>query len=263
MARDLDDRVALVTGGASGIGAAVVRRLAGRGAATVVLDIDEAGASAVADEVGGHAMRVDVTDPEALTAVVAEVERLYGRLDIVHLNAGVVGGQSGVDDLDVARYRTVVGVNMDQIVFGTCAAVPALRRAGGGTIVATASLGGLVGQRYDPLYSMTKHAVIGYVRSAGEALAEEGIRVCALCPGFADTPLIASSKAAFGDFPLLSAADVADAFEAVLAAGEPGQAWIVQPGRPALAYRFRGVPGPAGSEPPPDLSAVVGAPHVG
>jgi len=257
VSQDLAGQVALVTGAASGIGAAVVRRLAGRGAATVVVDIDEAGAAAVAEEVGGQAIRVDVTDPEALAVVVTEVERVHGRLDIVHLNAGIVGGQSGVEDLDVVRYRRVVGVNLDHVVYGTCAAVPALRRAGGGTIVATGSLGGLVGQRYDPLYSMTKHAVIGYVRSAGEALADEGIRVCALCPGFADTPLLAAAKEAFGDFPLLTADGVADAFELVLAHGEPGQVWIVQPGRPAEAYRFRGVPGPVGAGLPPDISATV------
>lgn len=254
---DLIGRVALVTGGASGIGAAVVRRLAGRGATVVVVDIDEDGARAVADEVHGQAMGVDVTDPEAVSAVVAEIERLHGRLDIVHLNAGTGGGQSGVDELDIARYRRVVGVNVDHVVYGTCAAVPALRRSGGGLIVATASLAGLVEMPFDPIYTMTKHAVIGYVRAAGVVLAADGIRLCALCPGFADTPLIARQREAFAGFPLLSADEVADAFEAVLATGEPGQAWIVQPGRPAEAYRFRGVPGPAGAARPPDLTAAT------
>ncbi|HEY0640523.1 MAG TPA: SDR family NAD(P)-dependent oxidoreductase [Pseudonocardiaceae bacterium] len=253
MSEDLTGRVAVVTGGASGIGAAVTRRLAARGATLVVVDIDEDGALAVADSVSGQAMAVDVTDAEVFGVVVAEVERQYGRLDIVHLNAGTVGGQPAVDSLDAERYRRVVGVNMDQVVYGTCAAVPALRRAGGGTIVATSSLAGLVPLPSDPVYTMTKHAVIGYVRSAGAALAGEGIRLCALCPGFADTPLIASVRSSFGDFPLLTADDVADAFELVLADGEGGQAWFLQPGRPAEPYRFRGVPAPAGAGLPPDL----------
>ena len=254
---DLGGRVALVTGGASGIGAAVVRRLAGRGATVVVVDVDGDGARAVADEVGGHAMRLDVTDAEALGVAVAETERQHGRLDVVHLNAGSGGGQTGVEDLDLARYRRVVGVNVDHVVYGTCAAVPALRRSGGGLIVATASLAGLVSMPFDPIYTMTKHAVVGYVRAAGEALAGQGagIRLCALCPGFADTPLIAAMRDAFAEFPLLTAEDVADGFEAVLAAGEPGQVGVVQPGRPAEAYRFRGVPGPAGSMRPPDIAA--------
>ena len=253
MSADLSTAVALVTGGASGIGAAVVRRLAARGATVVVADLDGDGARAVADEVGGQAMRVDVADPEALAAVVAETERLHGRLDIVHLNAGVGGGQGGTQDLDLARYRKVVGVNVDHVVCGTCAAVPALRRAGGGTIIATASLAGLVELPLDPIYTMTKHAVVGYVRAAGPVLAGQGIRLCALCPGFADTPLIAAQRAAFEGFPLLSAQDVADGFEAVLASGEPGQAWVVQPGRPPEPYKFRGVPGAAGAGRPPEL----------
>jgi NAD(P)-dependent dehydrogenase (short-subunit alcohol dehydrogenase family) len=253
---DLDGAVALVTGGASGIGAAVARRLAGRGATVVVVDVDGDGAREVAGEVGGQAMRLDVSDAEALGAAVAETERLHGRLDVVHLNAGCGGGQGGLEDLDLAGYRKVVGVNVDHVVYGTCAAVPALRRSGGGLIVATASLAGLIEMPFDPLYTMTKHAVVGYVRAAGAALAAQGagIRLCALCPGFADTPLIAAKRDAFAGFPLLTADDVADAFEAVLAGGEPGQAWVVQPGRPAEPYRFRGVPGPAGSVRPPDIA---------
>jgi NAD(P)-dependent dehydrogenase (short-subunit alcohol dehydrogenase family) len=196
-----------------------------------------------------------VTDLDALAAAIADTERLFGRLDVVHLNAGLGGGQPATADLDVARYRLVVGVNVDHVVAGTCAAVPALRRAGGGTIVATASLAGLIEMPFDPIYTLTKHAVVGYVRAAGAALGQEpeGIRLCALCPGFADTPLLAPKRAAFGDFPLLTAQDVADGFEAVLADGQPGEAWYVQPGRPAQPYRFRGVPGPATRQPPPDL----------
>jgi NAD(P)-dependent dehydrogenase (short-subunit alcohol dehydrogenase family) len=251
---DLNGRVAVVTGAASGIGAAVARRLARRGATVVVVDLDEDGARTVADDVGGQAMRVDVSDAEALVAVVAETERLHGRLDIVHLNAGCTSGQPGTQDLDVAAYRRVVGVNMDHVVFGTCAAVPALRRAGGGVIVATASLAGLVEMPTDPIYTMTKHAVVGYVRAAGPGLAAEGIRLCALCPGFADTPLLAPIRDALTGFPLLTADDVAGGFEAVLARGEPGQAWVVQPGRPAVPYRFGGVPGPAGAQRPPEIA---------
>jgi NAD(P)-dependent dehydrogenase (short-subunit alcohol dehydrogenase family) len=253
---DLAGAVALVTGGASGIGAAVARRLANRGAAVVVVDIDGDGARAVADEVGGQAMQVDVADAEALGAAVAETERLHGRLDVVFLNAGCSSGQAGTEDLDLVRYRRVVGVNVDHVVSGTCASVPALRRAGGGTIVATASLAGLIEMPFDPIYTMTKHAVVGYVRAAGAALASQGsgIRLCALCPGFTDTPLIAARRDAFAGFPLMTAEDVAAGFEAVLAAGEPGQAWMVQPGRPAQPYRFRGVPAPPGGA-PPDLAA--------
>ncbi|GAA1316817.1 SDR family oxidoreductase [Pseudonocardia xinjiangensis] len=249
---DLTGKAALVTGGASGIGAAAVRRLAAAGSVVAVADRDEAGARALAEEVGGLALPGDASDPDTMTMAVDVAEDAFGRLNIVLLNAGVTAGQSGIENLDLAAYRRIVGVNIDHVVFGLTAAVPALRRAGGGTIVATASLAGLVAMPGDALYTMTKHAVVGYVRSAAPTLAPEGIRVNAVCPGFADTPLIAKAKDRFGDFPLLSAEDVAGAIEAVLERGEPGECWFVQPGREPAPYAFRGVPGPKSGTPPPE-----------
>jgi NAD(P)-dependent dehydrogenase (short-subunit alcohol dehydrogenase family) len=251
---DVTGKGALVTGGASGIGAAAVRRLAAARARVAVADRDEAAAEALVREVGGLALPGDLADPECMPAHVATAERAFGRLHVVLLNAGVTAGQSGVDDLDVAGYRQIVGVNVDHVVFGLAAAVPALRRAGGGRVVATASLAGLVPMPGDALYTMTKHAVVGYVRAAAPVLAADGIRVNAVCPGFADTPLIARARPQFGGFPLLTAEDVAGAIEAVLERGEPGECWFVQPGREPAPYGFRGVPGPAGSPRPPDVT---------
>lgn len=252
---DLTGKAALVTGGASGIGAATARRLAKLGARVAVVDIDT---ERVREDVG-LVITADVAEPGAMADAVAQVEAAFGRLDVVHLNAGIGGGQLGVDDaLDVDRYRKLVGVNVDHVVYGTCAAVPALRRAGGGSVVATASLAGLAPMSADPLYTMTKHAVIGYVRAAGAALAAEGITLSALCPGFVDTLLLGAAREEFDAmaFPLLTPDQVADALETVLAQGEPGQAWIIQPGRPASPYLFRGVPGVEGGKHPP--RAVVG-----
>lgn len=243
--------VALVTGGASGIGAAAARRLAAAG--EHVLIVDRASAEELARELGGSSRVADVTDPEAVAAAVAAAEEI-GPLRTVLLNAGITSGQSGVEDLDLAGYRAIMGVNVDHVVFGTAAAVPALTRAGGGRIVATASLAGLVGMPGDALYTASKHAVVGYVRSAAAALAPRGITINAVCPGFADTPLIVEQKAQFGDFPLLTAEDVADAIEAILERGEPGECWFVQPGRDPAPYGFRGVPGPKGSAAPPPLT---------
>ncbi|HET6257165.1 SDR family NAD(P)-dependent oxidoreductase [Pseudonocardia sp.] len=248
---DLTGKAALVTGGASGIGAAAVRRLAAAGAVVAVADRDEAGARALAEEVGGLALPGDASDPDIMTMAVDVAEDAFGRLNIVLLNAGVTAGQSGVENLDLAAYRRIVGVNVDHVVFGLTAAVPALRRAGGGTIVATASLAGLVAMPGDALYTMTKHAVVGYVRAAAPTLVADGIRVNAVCPGFADTPLIANAKSRFGDFPLLAADDVAAAIETILERGEPGECWFVQPGREPAPYGFRGVPGPKDGTPPP------------
>ena len=137
--------VALVTGGAAGIGAAVCARLAAGGHRVAVVDRDAEAATRVAAECSGLAVACDVTSDTAMGAAVDEVETWGGRLDLVVLNAGSVGGQSGIDALDVAAYRRVMGVNVDHVVFGLNAALPALRRAGGGTVIATSSLAGLVG----------------------------------------------------------------------------------------------------------------------
>ena len=251
---DLNGMTALVTGGASGIGEAAVRRLAAAGVSVAVVDRDEARARRVAEDVNGLVLAGDVTDPSTMTRVVESTEDHFGSLDIVLLNAGMTAGQSGVDEFDVEAYRRIVGVNVDHVVFGVAAAVPALRRAGGGTIIATASLAGLVPMPGDPIYTLTKHAVVGYVRSVAPLLVGDDIRVNALCPGFADTPLIAHARAQFGDFPLLSANDVADAIENILDRGEPGECWFVQPGREPAPYGFRGVPGPKGAGAPPAVS---------
>lgn len=247
-----DARVALVTGGSNGIGAAVVRALAARGGwRIVVADIDADAGQAVADEVGGLFVRTDVADPAASQAAVEAAEQTYGRLDFAHLNAGIAAQEGSVETIDLATYRRVVGINLDGVFFGMQAAVPALRRAGGGSIVATASLAGLVPTPSTPVYSLTKHGVVGLVRSVAAALAPENIRVTAVAPGFAETAIIAPIRSTFDSsgFPLLTAEEVA---EVVLAAseGEPGSVWPIQPGRAAEPYRFRGVPGPrvAGKE---------------
>jgi NAD(P)-dependent dehydrogenase (short-subunit alcohol dehydrogenase family) len=248
---DLKGKAALVTGGASGIGAAAVRRLAAAGAVVAIADRNEAGARELAEEVGGLALPGDAADPDTMAMAVDVAEDSFGRLNVVLLNAGVTAGQSGVENLDLAAYRRIMGVNVDHVVFGLTAAVPALRRAGGGTIIATASLAGLMAMPGDALYTLTKHAVVGYVRAVAPTLAPEGIRVNAVCPGFADTPLIANAKPRFEGFPLLAPEDVVDAMEAILERGEPGECWFVQPGREPGPYGFRGVPGPKGSTPPP------------
>lgn len=251
---ELHGKRALVTGGASGIGEATARRLAAAGVQVAVVDRDEARATALVGEIGGLAVVADVTDAATMTALVGRVEEHFGGLDVVFLNAGTTAGQSGIEDLDVEAYRRIMGVNVDHVVFGLAAAVPALRRAGGGTIIATSSLAGLVPMPGDPIYTLTKHAVVGYVRSVAPTLIAENIRVNALCPGFADTPLIAHAKAQFGDFPLLTADDVADGVQAILDRGEPGECWFVQPGREPAPYGFRGAPGPKGAGAPPAVT---------
>lgn len=233
-------QVALVTGAASGIGAAAARRLAARGYRTVLADIDPAGATTAA-EVGGRFTLLDVADHEANRACVADVVATEGRLDVAFLNAGVTGPGDALP-LRHSDYRRIIGVNLDGVVFGVDAAAAAM--TAGGAIVATASLAGLSPMPGDALYTLTKTAVVGYVRALAPSLARRGITLNAVCPGFADTPLISDMREHFtaGGFPLLSTEDVVDALCAVLDGGGTGQAWFVQPGLAPAPFRFGNVP---------------------
>src|SRR5215204_2159779 len=243
--------VGLVTGGAGGFGRAFARRLAARGHAVVVADLDAEGAAEVAASVGGVAVRADVSRPEDTVAAVRRAVSEFGRLDVVALNAGVASALGPLDPLDLAAYRRIVGVNQDAVVYGLDAAVPALRASGGGKVVVTASLAGLVPMPADPLYTLTKTAVVAYVRALGPPLAEVGVTVTALCPGFADTAILGPLREplAAAAMPLLSADDVGEAFVSLLERGRPGEVWFVQPGREPGPYEFRGVPGPRRPEP--------------
>ena len=237
---------ALITGGASGFGAEVARQLVRRGDSVVLCDVDEAGGQAVADELGAHFLRCDVSDYDQVVATTDAAEQVHGGLDLVFLNAGISTGCGIADDFDLARYRQAMGVNLDGVVFGAHAAIPALRRRGGGSIVATASMAGLTGTPFDPVYGANKHAVVGLVRALGPALAPDGIRVHAFCPGFAETKIITDIKAHLqsSGVPIIPV-DVAG--RAVLQAfdsPDTGQAWLLQAGRDVMQYRFRGIPGP-------------------
>ncbi|HEX5497540.1 MAG TPA: SDR family NAD(P)-dependent oxidoreductase, partial [Mycobacteriales bacterium] len=227
--------------------AAICRRLAAAGVRVAVADLDVDGGTAVADEVGGLFVPTDVTERAQLDRAVAAAVERFGRLDLAALNAGVSSAaRSGLDPFDERWYRRIVGINLDGVVFGVAAVLPALRRCGGGSIVATASLAGLVPMPADAFYTMTKTAVVGLVRALAEPLAAYQVRINALCPGFADTPLVAGAKELFvrANFPLLDADDVAAAFQTVADDPGSGQAWFVQPGREPAPYRFHGVPGP-------------------
>jgi NAD(P)-dependent dehydrogenase (short-subunit alcohol dehydrogenase family) len=257
----LEGAVALVTGGASGIGAATCRVLAKRGARVVVSDLDSERGQALAGELNGLFVQADASDLAQIQAVVDAAESAYGRLDLVHLNAGLgTGGMTVGDEFDPERYRKLVAVNLDGVVYGVHAALPALRRAGGGAVIATSSLSGLTPFAGDPLYAATKSAVVGLVRSLAEPLAVDNVTITALCPGFTDTPLVAPMAAVFkqAGFPLLDADEVAAAVLAIVDSGGTGEAWLVQPGRPPEPYRFRGVPaaahpGGAHQAPPPTV----------
>ena len=216
----LDGKAALVTGAAAGLGRATALALAAEGVTVVAADL------------------------EADRAMVAFAAGACGGLDLVHLNAGVATGCGVGDDFDLARYRRAMGANLDGVVFGVHAALPVLRE--GGAIVATASLAGLTGVPYDPLYAANKHAVVGLVRSLAPGLAEAGIRINAVCPGFAETAIIAGIRDALlaTGLDLIAPEAVAAAVVELFAGDASGECVVIQPGREPLPFAFRGVPGP-------------------
>lgn len=255
----LAGRRALVTGGASGIGLAVVRGLAAAGASVVVADIDAAGAAAAARQVAGAHEVLDVTDSGAWAAL---ADRLaVDGLDLAVLNAGVLTGEARLDALTDAALARALSVNVTGVVFGLRALAPLMVRQGGGAVTVTASLAGLIGWDVDPVYSMTKHALVGFVRSIAPQLAADGVRVSLVCPGITDTPLIPDAMRGAltaSGFPTLAAEQVAAAHLQALTGGEPGQALVCQPGRAPTPFRFANVPGPVvdgagGVRPPQDL----------
>ena len=234
--------VALITGGTGGFGRALAALLRERGVTVVLADLDSEDARQTASALSAHFVPLDVTDRTANAAVVAEVEGQYGRLDAAFLNAGIAGKSR--EDLDVDEFLKVVDVDLFGVVYGTEAALPALRRAGGGSIVVTASLAGLAPVATDPGYSVAKGGAIAFVRSMAPRVVGDGITMSAICPGFADTAIIDPLREEFAaaDFPVLSAGEVAEAMLAAWAGAEPGAAYVVQPGVGAVPYRFKGVP---------------------
>jgi NAD(P)-dependent dehydrogenase (short-subunit alcohol dehydrogenase family) len=245
----LRDKVALVTGGASGLGRATAIALAEAGVEVVVADVDSDGGTAVARQIDGQFVQTDVADLDANRAAVAFVRERCGRLDLAHLNAGVTSGCGLGEDFELAAYRRAMSVNLDGVVFGTHAVLAALREndlPARGAIVATASLAGLTAVPMEPLYSANKHAVVGLARSLGPALAHEGIRFNAVCPGFAVSAMTASFAADLeaAGIPLIPAEVVAEAVVRLFALDVSGECWFVQPGREPAPFQFRNIPGP-------------------
>jgi NAD(P)-dependent dehydrogenase (short-subunit alcohol dehydrogenase family) len=204
---------AIVTGGEGGLGRAFRARIEREGYQVESLDISTG---------------FDVADPGAWERV--------GPVDLACLNAGVLTGE-----LTAESYLRAVSVNVDGVVLGVLRLAQVMRE---GSIVATASLAGLTAMPNDPVYSLTKHAVVGFVRSMAPQL--EPVRLNAICPGIADTPMIDRERAAFAaaGFPLLAPGDVAEAMWRAATSGATGECWFVQPGREPAPFRFPNLPGP-------------------
>jgi NAD(P)-dependent dehydrogenase (short-subunit alcohol dehydrogenase family) len=242
--RRFEGKTVLITGGASGIGKASAAAFAAEGGYVVIADLDETSGQKVAVDLGGLFVRTDVTDPEQMQACVDAARERSGRVDIAYLNAGITTGESDVTKVGLEAYRRIMAINIDGVFFGLRAVVPTMTE--GGAVIATASLAGISDYGGDPIYSVTKHAVVGLVRSSSEQLKERGVTINAVCPGFTETPMIGDYVEGFraANFPLLTPDEVATAVLGVALSEHTGQVFVVQPGRTLEPYRFRGVPGP-------------------
>jgi NAD(P)-dependent dehydrogenase (short-subunit alcohol dehydrogenase family) len=209
-------RNALVTGGRSGIGAAVVAALEADGAEVQVLDLADG---------------FDVADATAWDAV--------GAVDFAALNAGVTTGEGDLAKLTEEQYRRILDANVHGVVNGVRRLAQVMEP--GGAIVATASLAGLTTMELDPIYAGTKHFVVGFVRSVAKQLGERGITINAVCPAIVDTPLLGEGSAErirAAGYELLTPDEVAAAILTAARSGETGRAWPVIPGRPVEPHEF-------------------------
>jgi NAD(P)-dependent dehydrogenase (short-subunit alcohol dehydrogenase family) len=195
MTKSFENKVAMVTGGGSGIGAAIARRFAEEGATVVVADLDEKAASKVAagiEKDAGIAVAVqqDVGDPRSVEQSVAFAIDKFGQLDVAINNAGITGDLAPTADYSLEGWDKVIAVNLSGVFYGMKYQIPAMLRSGGGSIVNIASILGSVGARDSAGYNAAKHGVVGLTKTAALEYSKDGVRVNAIGPGYIDTPLL-------------------------------------------------------------------------
>ena len=243
MSGQLTGQRAFITGGASGIGAEMARRFTREGASVVIADVNDTLGKAIAVEVGGEYVHLDVTDSTAWEKIITT----HKPFDIVCLNAGVatktdVFGAT-VDypfqHLDNDSYQHIMSINVDGVVFGARAVIPGMVDRKSGHILVTASLAGIVAIAADPIYGLTKHAMVGLTKSLGAALEPHGVCVSALCPAFLDTPLLSDNTRKNLSLLGLGIMDVSIAGDLAMRALTEriaGAQWIVMDGQAITQY---------------------------
>jgi len=192
MAGRLDGKVAVITGGCSGIGLATARRFAQEGATVVIGDLDTAGGPAIADELGGRFVECNVTDKDQVDGLFAAAKDAYGRVDVAFNNAGISPpDDDSILDTGLEAWQRVQTVNLTSVYLCCKAAIPYMLEQGGGSIINTASFVAVMGAATSQIsYTASKGGVLAMSRELGVQFAREGIRVNALCPGPVNTPLL-------------------------------------------------------------------------
>ncbi|GGB27771.1 oxidoreductase [Tistrella bauzanensis] len=191
--RHMQGRQVLITGAASAMGRAGALVFAREGARLALVDIDGPGVEALSREIrdqGGHAVAIqrDLSDPAGVRGLVAEAAGSLGGLNVLWNHAGING--PALESLDLASYDTMMAINLTATVLTCGEALPRIRAAGGGAILLTSSVAGLVGSIQNPLYSATRSALVGLAKSLAIRYAPDGIRVNAICPGPVSSPML-------------------------------------------------------------------------
>ena len=243
MSGQLAGQRALVTGGASGIGAEMARRFTREGASVVVADVNDGDGKQVAVEIGGEFVHLDVTNSDAWNHLIANSEPF----DIVCLNAGVSTHQNVIGNIsnyplekvDNDAYERIMRINVDGVVFGARAVIPTMVARKSGHILVTASLAGIIAIAPDPIYGLTKHGMVGLVKSLGPALEPHGVCISALCPGFVDTPLVSELAREYAktfSMGVLEVSVAGDLAMRALTERIAGSQWTVMAGQPIVQY---------------------------
>jgi len=180
----LENKVAVVTGGSSGIGLATIQKFTAEGATAVSADV-----TAPADE-GVAFIKTDVTDEQSLQAMVDQVVSQYGHLDILVANAGVAEQKAGVADIDMANWNKVIAIDLTGVVLTNKVAVAQMLKQGSGSVVNMSSILGVVGAAKSQAYSAAKAGVANYTKSQAVTYAQQGIRFNSVAPGYVATPLL-------------------------------------------------------------------------
>lgn len=240
----LSGKVALITGGAGGFGRAFATALLEQDAVVMLADVNAEAGNVVAEELGCGFIELDVTDLQANLDAVAATTKRYGGLHLALLNAGIESPFSLGDDFDVLAYKRAMAINLDGVAYGFHAARPALIESGGGSVLATASLASFAAMAPQPVYGANKAGVVGLVRALGMAHVAEGVRVNAICPGFADTAIITDIREMLqaGGVPIIEPSVVANAALRVLASEDSARALVVQAGVDPYYFRFPNLP---------------------